>query len=826
MSDFQEKDTQLKVEKPKPAPKEDAPPAPTHSIARDFMGVVMLGFTIFTLYALFSYTPRDPSFHRLTSQGVEVQNNGGLVGSYLADELVQTFGTGAFMFPLITFIIGWAFIRGKEFQRWPTILAFGSVFWVTLCGLLTIYFDPDPFFGNATVSGGAVGAYLSSWLVMWVNTWGARLVLFMMMFIAVANMMGIQMESLVQAGGKAIKFALRLIGKGLGQLARLGLKITELTRELGRGTWKLLKLVRKMLKDNKPKLSEPVIIAGEAFAPVSKKPFSLPTPKLKKEKEPAPVKEEKKPEPAVQEDFPFLATETGDYKIPPLTLLDDTVEIKDLDKVREEIMLNSTILEKKLADFGVIGKVVQVLPGPVITLYEFEPAPGIKVSRILSLTDDLALAMRAPSVRILAPVPGKSVVGIELPNPKREVVTLKEIMVSDAFQNANSKLAMAVGKDNIGVPMVQDLAQVPHLLIAGSTGSGKSVGINAIICSILLNASPDEVKMIMIDPKMLELSMYDGIPHLISPVVTNPKKAAAALQWAVTEMEQRYKMMAEKGVRNIKGYNHLVEKLQRQQEEEEKKNKKNKKKAPVVPKTDLTDELNDEFEVEEESAPEVLKPLPYVVIVIDELADLMMVASKGVEDCLTRLAQMARAAGIHLIVATQRPSVDVLTGIIKANFPARISFQVTSRVDSRTILDSVGAEKLLGKGDMLFLPPGTSKLLRIHGCMVSDDEVNRILKSIKEQTQEVEYREDVFEQVVEAEKAKEDEEEEFDELYDEAVALVAKERQASISMVQRRLRVGYNRAARMIEIMEREGVVGPSDGIKPREVYVNPISIE
>jgi S-DNA-T family DNA segregation ATPase FtsK/SpoIIIE len=345
-----------------------------------------------------------------------------------------------------------------------------------------------------------------------------------------------------------------------------------------------------------------------------------------------------------------------------------------------------------------------------------------------------------------------------------------------------------------------------------------------MICSILLNATPEEVKMIMIDPKMLELNMYDGIPHLIAPVVTNPKKAAAALQWAVSEMERRYKMMAECSVRNISGYNQMVEKLQVEDDRKRKpKGRKIKRKEPAVESEEL-DVLSEEFTAEKTEM-EIPVKLPYIVIVIDELADLMMVACKGVEDSLTRLAQMARAAGIHLIVATQRPSVDVLTGIIKANFPARISYQVTSRVDSRTILDCSGAEKLLGKGDMLFLPPGTSKIHRIHGAMVSDEEINRILKFIKDQEKKPEYEKDVFEQVVEANNA-EEEEEEFDEKYDEAVALVARERQASISMIQRKLRVGYNRAARMVEVMEREGVVGPSDGIKPRDVYVKPISFE
>jgi S-DNA-T family DNA segregation ATPase FtsK/SpoIIIE len=388
-------------------------------------------------------------------------------------------------------------------------------------------------------------------------------------------------------------------------------------------------------------------------------------------------------------------------------------------------------------------------------------------------------------------------------------------MTSDEFQLSQSKLTLAIGKDITGEPAVQDLATTPHLLMAGSTGSGKSVGLNAMICSILLNATPDEVKMIMVDPKMLELSVYDGIPHLISPVVTNPKKAAAALQWAVSEMESRYKMMAERGVRNISGFNELAEKLQKEYDQELKK----RQKANKGVKPAMAEEEDDEGVL-----PEPPAKLPYIVILIDELADLMMVASKGVEDSLTRLAQMARAAGIHLIVATQRPSVDVLTGIIKANFPTRMSYKVTSRVDSRTILDAMGADKLLGKGDMLFLPPGTTKLQRLHGVMVSDAEIQRIVDFIKKQAKP-HYQEDIFQSVVQ-EESKREEEEEFDEKYDEALAIVAKDRQASISYIQRRLRIGYNRAARIIETMEREGVVGPSDGVKPREVYVSPIEIE
>ena len=545
---------------------------------------------------------------------------------------------------------------------------------------------------------------------------------------------------------------------------------------------------------------------------------SRPEPVVKPVEKTGNKKREEKAEFVVQDHFPFM-TSSGKYQVPPLSLLQDPPPDEGIqtDKAREEILASSAILEKKLLDFGIEGRVVQVLPGPVITLFEYEPAPGIKVSRIVSLTDDLSLAMRCVGLRILAPVPGKPVVGIEIPNMRRETIYFKEVMTSDEFQLLQSNLTLAIGKDITGEPAVQDLATTPHLLMAGSTGSGKSVGLNAMICSILLNATPDEVKLIMIDPKMLELSIYDGIPHLISPVVTNPKKAAAALQWAVSEMELRYKMMAESGVRNINGFNELAEELQKEYDQELKKRQKaNKGVKPAM--------AEDGEPEDEEMIPEPPAKLPYIVILIDELADLMMVASKGVEDSLTRLAQMARAAGIHLIVATQRPSVDVLTGIIKANFPTRMSYKVTSRVDSRTILDAMGADKLLGKGDMLFLPPGTTKLQRLHGVMVSDAEIQRIVDFIKKQAKP-HYQEDIFQSVVQEEQ-KGGETEEFDEKYDEALAIVAKDRQASISYIQRRLRIGYNRAARIIETMEREGVVGPSDGVKPREVYVSPIEIE
>ena len=452
---------------------------------------------------------------------------------------------------------------------------------------------------------------------------------------------------------------------------------------------------------------------------------------------------------------------------------------------------------------------VAVKPGPVITMYEFKPAAGVKVKRIVTLADDLSMALRAVSVRILAPIPGESVVGIEIPNPRREHVYFRQVIEADAYQGTESKLTLALGKDISGASFVTDLAPMPHLLVAGATGTGKSVSINAMILSILFKATPQDVQFIMIDPKMLELTIYEQLPHMIVPVVTDPKKAAAALFWAMDEMDRRYRLMRDKGARHIDHYNRIVEKELSDQRKIIDLNEPQAEQA--------TPEIGGDLE---EKAPLVHERLPRVVIVVDELADLTMTVGRDIEEYITRLAQKARAAGIHVILATQRPSVDVITGLIKANFPARISFQVTSRVDSRTILDSIGAERLLGDGDMLFLPPGTARLRRVHGAYVSDQEIKRVIEFISQQAKP-HYRPDVFE----AKKAVDgvETDDEYDEMYDLAVEIVSETQQASISMIQRRLRVGYNRAARMIEKMERDGVVGPSDGAKPREVYARKI---
>ncbi|MFP4476684.1 MAG: DNA translocase FtsK 4TM domain-containing protein [Desulfatibacillaceae bacterium] len=474
------------------------------------------------------------------------------------------------------------------------------------------------------------------------------------------------------------------------------------------------------------------------------------------------------------------------YMLPTARLLDD-VPARPAGMDEDKLWEQARTIEEKLRDFKIQGRVVAVNPGPVITTFEYEPAPGIKINRIVNLADDLSMALRAMSVRIVAPIPGKGAVGIEVPNKDRELVCFKEMATSPAFAKSRSRLTMCLGKDIVGTPTVANLARMPHLLIAGATGAGKSVGLNCMITSILYKAAPWEVKFVMIDPKRIELTHYNDIPHLIAPVVTDVKKANNALFWAVGEMEARYEAMAHVGARNITQYND---------------------KARAHNKTSA------------KNGGGLLPLFPYIVIVIDELADLMMVASKEVETSLTRLAQMARAAGIHLILATQRPSVDVLTGIIKANFPTRIAFQVSSRIDSRTILDSNGAEHLLGMGDMLFMPPGVGKLQRLHGAYISEEELARVLTFVRSQA-EPEYNELVTEGPGQTDgDASSVEEEEADELYDQAVAVVTETGQASISMLQRRLRVGYNRAARMIEMMEREGVVGPSDGVKAREVLV------
>ena len=542
-----------------------------------------------------------------------------------------------------------------------------------------------------------------------------------------------------------------------------------------------------------------------------------------------PVRPKKK---QVVEDAPdFSGYQRPSYSL--LTAADTPIQSEDDD----ELIQKSRQIELKLRDFNIQGRVTEVHPGPVITLFEFEPAPGVKVGKIAALQDDLAMSLRASSIRIIAPIPRKGTVGIEVPNKHRDIVRLRDVLESSEAQSTESILSIPLGKDTYGDPVVVDITTMPHLLMAGATGTGKSVSINTLLISLLYKASPADLGLILIDPKILELSVYDGIPHLRVPVVTVPRQAKAVLDWAVKEMDRRYRMMQKYGVRSIDGYNAIIkgDSLEKAAEKE----KKYDSSVVDLGETSLDEALNAASETEilnaSDAEPvrivEELKPLPKIVIVIDELADLMLTVGRDIEELITRLAQKARAAGIHLILATQRPSVDVITGLIKANFPARLSFRVTSRIDSRTILDSMGAERLLGKGDMLFMQPGAQHLKRIHGAFVSDAEVVRVVEAVKKQASPF-YDQKILDLCEKALKEESEQngghgdsssDEDMDPLYDKAVELVVQKGQASTSMVQRVFRIGYNRAARIIELMEKEGVIGPMDGIKPREVLLQEV---
>ena len=719
---------------------------------KEILGVLLVFVLIFTAVSLLSYDPLDPSINHAGGSG-QVQNLFGQVGAHVAGILICLFGLGAFWIPVLLLIISLYIF--KDYSKGLIVMAFlgGLLLAVTTGGLLSMYQSHYLVFGKRFSSGGILGIPLAKIVVKYSNTTGGLFFLVTVWTIAFVIMTRVSLIALFRS------------------ITRVCADVSSRASS----AWVIWRARRKKVK---------------AHTKIRHKDLHSKKPPVKV----MPRRKQVKHVPAGrQETFEFMADGQG-FGFPPIELLQDSkADVKPID--HESLRMQSRLLEKKLSDFGVLGKVVAVSPGPVVSMYEYEPAPGVKINKVVSLTDDLAMALRATSIRIVAPIPGKSVIGVEVANANREPVRLEDIISSEAFAQSKSKLTLALGKDIFGNPVTTDLAKMPHLLIAGATGSGKSVALNAMICSVLYKATPKEVKLILIDPKRIELSAYEGIPHMIAPVVVDARKATLALQWAVHEMERRYSIMAEKGVRNLYQYHRRVA-----------------KEMKVLKQTKGS---GDRPTAETESMPE---ELPFILIIIDELADLMLVASRDVELALTRLAQMARAAGIHLLIATQRPSVDVLTGTIKANFPTRVSFQVSSRTDSRTILDANGAEVLLGNGDMLLLPPGTARLQRIHGAYLSEIEIGQIVEFLKKQQEPV-YKEEILKVRPEDEDNK-GEREEYDEKYDEAVALVAETRQASISMIQRRLRVGYNRAARMIETMERDGVVGPSDGSRPRDVLV------
>ncbi len=779
---------------------------------REIWGIIFLCVLAFVFVSLISYYPLDPSLNSVSSTQ-EVHNLAGLVGSYTSDILFQTFGLSAFtlLFPLLIIMISCFFPyaiarKGVKFLGFFLLLIFST-------SLFSLIFKTIPYHNQNLLAGGMMGHGITSFLLPYFNQVGAYIL-----------MLGGLLITLILALNLSFVSILKFLGLGSLRL----LSIFSIFKSFKLPKFKKPSLpmfstpviaqaqLAKSPKKDSPYSDEPILIDDFEEDPIIDKTKPPPLPKaipsssegIEFADEPIPQPPPVIVEPSTalkspikKKDFSqrlsidFLKPQ-GNFKLPKIDLLSDPPQ-ENLTIDKETLFKNSKILEQKLRDFNIEGRVAEVRPGPVITVYEFEPAPGIKVSKIVNLSDDLSLALSALSVRIVAPIPGKSVVGIELPNDRRQLVALKEILLNNEFKSLKYRLPLALGKTISGDPMISDLARMPHLLVAGATGSGKSVFINSIICSFLFRYTPDQLRFLFIDPKMLELSLYENIPHLLLPVVTDPKKAALALKWAVEEMDRRYLLMTRLGVRNIDSYN---------------------KKLEDTPEEDL-ETLWKQFSPEEESTKPIDLPdkLPYIIIIIDELADLMMVASKDVELSVARLAQMARASGIHLLLATQRPSVDVLTGLIKANFPARISFQVSSKIDSRTILDCSGAEKLLGSGDMLFLPPGTARVMRVHGAYVADQDIKQLVQFLRGQGKP-QYNEEILEKRYDESDVEFDEED--TELYEEAVELVRQCRFASISMIQRRLRIGYNRAARMIEQMEAEGIVGPADGAKPREVLI------
>ncbi len=728
------------------------------------------------LVALVSYDPADPGFS-FTGRDGSVSNAIGPVGAYLADVFFLLFGRPAYLFPVMLAYVGWILFhfRGAAPSVGRRELAMRSAgFVVTLatsCGLATLHFSPD---GLPHTAGGVLGAQVGGGVGGALSFLGATLLLLAMWLAGVSLFIGVSWLAMMDAVGRA---TLGGIGWARDQLDQL--RDTIQGRRAAQARHQEVRKHQQKASSRKPPKIEPVMQKLETSE------------RVEKERQ-VPLFE------------PPAATE-----VPPLSLLDDPPE-RAAQYSEGALDAMSRLVELKLRDFGVEVEVVSVHPGPVVTRFELQPAPGVKVSQISNLSKDLARALSAISVRVVEVIPGKSVVGLEIPNEVRELVTLGEILKSKAYDDMRSPLALALGKDIGGQSVVADLARMPHLLIAGTTGSGKSVAINAMVLSLLYKATPEHVRLIMVDPKMLELSVYEGIPHLLAPVVTDMKEAANALRWCVAEMERRYRLMASLGVRNIGGFNRKVQDAAA-------------KGKPIADPTFVPPQV---FEGEEPPAAPELTTLPYVVVIVDELADLMMIVGKKVEELIARLAQKARASGIHLVLATQRPSVDVITGLIKANIPSRIAFQVSSRVDSRTILDQMGAETLLGHGDMLYLPPGTSVPQRVHGAFVADQEVHRVVAHLRKAGAPV-YLDEVLEgpsvPVLASEAAAAaSSDAEQDPLYDEAVRIVTETRKASISGVQRRLKIGYNRAARMVEAMEEAGIVGPLESNGSREVLVPP----
>ncbi|MFT6295486.1 MAG: S-DNA-T family DNA segregation ATPase FtsK/SpoIIIE [Glaciecola sp.] len=735
---------------------------------------------IFILIALLSYSPGDPAF-MTTGSSTEVSNAVGTSGAMVADILLHLVGYLAYGFPAFLAYKISESLRGKTESLGFSWALFGfktlglMLLVVSACGLATLHFEVAD--DASYMAGGMLGALVADLSTPVLAVLGTTLVLFATFLFGLTITAAISWLEFIDKVGAA---TLRLIS---GTIAKVDKWVEQ--RKLAVAAKERLASRKKVLDIHieKEKKRVPPTIKTLSTKKVEK------SPRVEKERQGT------------------LFTTSSVKELPPIGLLDAWHETNDSGFSKESLEAMSKLLELKLKDFGIEIEVTAVNPGPVITRFEVQPAPGVKVSRITNLAKDLARSLAIVSVRVVEVIPGKTVIGIEIPNEKRETIQFSQVLSSPDFDLSSSPLSMALGHDIVGKPVIVDLGKMPHLLVAGTTGSGKSVGINAMILSLLFKSTPEHVRMIMIDPKMLELSVYDGIPHLLTPVITDMKDAANGLRWSVAEMERRYKLMSALGVRNLAGFNKKVE---------------DAKKAgqPII---DPIWKADPTLLQDDQSAPE-LEALPSIVVIVDELADMMMVVGKKVEELIARIAQKARAAGIHLILATQRPSVDVLTGLIKANIPTRLSFMVQSKVDSRTILGEGGAEQLLGNGDMLFLPPGGGVPTRIHGAFVSDEEVHRVVADWKERGTPV-YIDSITRVSDESDGAGGsfgDGEEESDALYDEAVQFVTETRKASISAVQRKLRIGYNRAARMIESMEAAGVVSEMGNNGSREVLAPP----
>lgn len=762
---------------------------------KEVLFIVLIAIGLFCFLAFITYNKHDPGFFN-TGTNKDIANMGGLVGSWLADIMLYVFGYVAYLLPLSFAYSGWLLLKGRDAEQTLTdqqlLWLRGAGLIMTLlsaCGLFALHMATNKNFLPFN-AGGIIGDVVGHGLVHIVNAVGANLLFLALLLSGITMFTGLSWLKLAKLTGLLCVLAGKFIQTRTRQLWQKWQDKRAAAREVEPEILVKKKTPLPAIEDDEFEVTPIKIVKPE------KKQLPVAVPKT-------PAVEEK----PVQQSTSFEGSELD--SLPPLSLLEEAQHSSDKGYTEEVLERLSRLVEEKLEEFGIRVNVVAVYPGPVITRFELELAPGVKVSKLTSLSKDIARSLSFTSVRIVEIIAGKSYVGLEIPNQHREMVRLSEVLSSQQYADSASALTLGLGVDISGKPVVTNLAKMPHLLVAGTTGSGKSVGLNAMLLSLLYKSTPDQVRLIMVDPKMLELAVYDGIPHLLTPVITDMKHAANALRWSIGEMERRYKLMSMLGVRNLAGYNDKI---------------KAAKKAGEPLRDPMYESLNGEL-------PPELEVLPFIVILVDEFADMMMVVGKKVDELIARLAQKARAAGLHLILATQRPSVDVITGLIKANVPTRIAFQVSSRVDSRTILDQLGAEQLLGHGDMLYQEAGMSQPVRVHGAFVADEEVHKVVEDLKAKGKPV-YLDEVTQggdtgtpraDVPGLNLGEEGGNGDHDELFDQAVEIVAKTRRASISNVQRRLKIGYNRAARILEQMEEEGMVTSMEGNGTREVLLPPV---